>query len=43
MKNLFYYTYCTQTVVLNGKIYIAAGSANKGGEPEVTLVEATNF
>jgi hypothetical protein len=29
----------TQAVVLNGKIYIAAGSANKGGGPELTLVE----
>jgi hypothetical protein len=29
----------TQAIVLNGKIYIAAGSASKGGEPEQSSVE----
>ncbi len=33
----------TQAVVLDNKIYIAAGSANKGGGPELTLIEVFEY
>jgi len=29
----------TQAIVYNGKIYIAAGSGNRGGGPELTSME----